>query len=102
MANLGTGCSPGGPFVGGAPTRVMVKAYVFAFVWHVVIFLLPRSPDYPWVAVMLALLATLFPIIVAVNFGFQARRQEEQSRKQSPSKTGEELVTERAEPAQGE
>jgi hypothetical protein len=63
--------------VRGAPASTMVKACLFALAWDVVIALLPRDPDSLWVSIVYALMGGLFPVIVAVNMGYQSASRKE-------------------------
>ena len=58
----------------GCPASVMIKACLFAILWHVVIWCLPRSAEVPVLSVIYAVVSAFFPIIVAVNMGYQARQ----------------------------
>ena len=56
----------------------IAKACLFAIVWHVAISFVPRRNDVPWATISLGLASFVFPIIVAVNMGYNAAVRERQ------------------------
>jgi hypothetical protein len=59
-----------------APWKTIGMACLFAIAWHAAIWFIPRRDDMLWVSVMLALVSAFFPIIVAVNLGYDAATRE--------------------------
>jgi hypothetical protein len=50
----------------------MAKACLFAIVWRTAIWFIPRRADMPFASDALAFISAFFPIIVAVNMGYNA------------------------------
>jgi hypothetical protein len=85
--------------VRGAPWSTIAQACLFALLWHVAIAFIPRGDMKPWVSVALAITAALFPIVVAVNWGYnEACRESRRRADQKASLMAEEMgrATERA------
>jgi hypothetical protein len=86
------------------PPVFYLQACVFALIWQLVIALLPRSAELPWVSIIYAALAVFFPIIVAMSMGYNegwragAATQKEQNRDRLEANlTGSTSTTERDE-----
>src|SRR5947207_813744 len=56
--------------VRGASWSTIAQACLFGLLWHLAIAFIPRSETNPWASVALAVIAAFFPIIVAVNWGY--------------------------------
>jgi hypothetical protein len=69
----------------GASWSLMFRACLVALVCHVVVALILQKCESLWAGLVMASLAAFFPIIVAVNMGYQAACEEMRRQKSAIS-----------------